>query len=64
MHNSTDFSRIKHGITVTGSAAILLSAKQSGKIDLVKPLLDRLRGHGYRLSDRLIVEIMKRAGEH
>ncbi|MEJ2442808.1 MAG: DUF3368 domain-containing protein [Exilibacterium sp.] len=53
----------KQGITVTGSAAILIKAKSAGVIDEVKPLFEILRGHGYRMSERLIVDVLQRCGE-
>lgn len=54
---------ITHQIRVTGSAAILLKAKQEGFVPAVKPLLMTLKSHGYRLSDNLINEVLKLAKE-
>ena len=53
----------KNHIKITGTAAILVKAKQAGKIPLVKPLLNKLTKSGYRLSDRLIDEILKLCDE-
>mgnify|MGYP003657642125 FL=1 len=53
----------KNHIKITGTAAILVKAKQAGKIPLVKPLLNKLTTSGYRLSDRLIDEILKLCDE-
>ncbi|NHN36501.1 DUF3368 domain-containing protein [Pseudomaricurvus alcaniphilus] len=53
----------KHGITVTGTAAVLVKAKKAGEIAAVKPLLDKLTQAGYRLSPSLTSEILKICGE-
>jgi len=53
----------KNHIKITGTAAILVKAKLSGKIPLVKPLHSKLTKSGYRLSDRLINEILKLCDE-
>ncbi len=53
----------KLGISYTGTAAVLIKAKQAGVISDVKPLILTLREQGYRLSDRLIAEILHRTGE-
>jgi len=49
----------KNHIKITGTAAILVKTKQSGKIPLVKPLLSELTKSGYRLSDKLIKEVLE-----
>lgn len=51
------------GVDVIGTGAVLLQAKMLGLIDEVKPLLDLLRGVGYRLSPSLIEALLRRAGE-
>lgn len=43
----------KHGISMTGTAALLIAAKKAGVIIQVRPILDLLTKHGYRLSDNL-----------
>ncbi len=53
----------KHGIAVTGTAAVLIKAKRAGEITEVKPLLEKLTEVGYRLSPSLIGEILKISGE-
>ena len=55
---------LNYGISVTGSAAILIKTKQLGLIKEVKPLLDKLKNHGYRMSDSLIIEILRIANEN
>lgn len=54
---------IKKNIAITGSAAVLITAKQKGYISSVKSCLDKLHDHGYRMSDRLVSEVLKRVGE-
>ena len=53
----------KHGIPVTGTAALLIKAKRRGDIEAVKPLLETLTQVGYRLSPSLVKEVLKIAGE-
>jgi uncharacterized protein len=54
---------IKHGIAVTGSAAVLIKAKKSGVVKKLKPLIEQLGEHGYRMSDVLIAEVLNRVNE-
>ena len=54
---------IKYGITITGTAAVLIKAKEAGEIPTVQPLLDKLTQVGYRLSPSLINEVLKITGE-
>jgi predicted nucleic acid-binding protein len=51
------------GIPVQGTLALLLMAKSLGRIDAVRPLLERLRQSGMYLSDQLMHRVLKRAGE-
>lgn len=51
------------GLTVTGSAGVLIDAKQRGYIPAVRPLLEAARRQGYWLSDELITIATKLAGE-
>ncbi|MFI5460629.1 MAG: DUF3368 domain-containing protein [Isosphaerales bacterium] len=51
------------GIPVQGTLALLLMAKILGRIDAVRPLLERLRQSGMYLSDQLMHRVLKRAGE-
>lgn len=53
----------RHGIAVTGSAAVLIKAKQAGLVQAINPLLTQLRQCGYRMSDALTTEVLKRVGE-
>lgn len=54
----------QRGIHVIGSGALLLHAKQQGLIDQIGALLDELRAMGYRLSDSLVTELKRMAGEN
>lgn len=54
---------VKQGISVTGTAAVLILAKQSGEAALIRPLLDALIQCGYRLSPSLVKEVLRMAGE-
>ena len=50
-------------IGVTGLVGLLLLAKERGLVEKVTPLIERIRGTGYWLSDE-VVEIARRlAGE-
>ena len=51
------------GLPVTGTVGILLEAKERGFIDAVKPLLDVLLENEVRLSQSLISEALRQAGE-
>jgi len=54
----------KHqGITVTGTVGVLLRAKHNGVIDSVKPLLDSLVNSDFYISENIINEVLKLAGE-
>ena len=51
------------GLTVVGLAGILIRAKQLSLIPEVKPLLDDLVKHNFRISKALYEIVLKRAGE-
>ncbi len=51
------------GLRVTGTAGVLLKAKQKGYIPAVKPLLDQLVEMHFRLSDEVRNLILSRADE-
>lgn len=51
------------GFRLTGTAGILLKAKRENHIREIKSLLDRLKDINFYLSDKLIAEIIKIAGE-
>ena len=51
------------GLTVVGLAGILIRAKKLSLIPEVKPLLDDLVKHNFRISKALYEVVLKRAGE-
>ena len=51
------------GLTVIGTGAVLIAAKNRGLITSVAPYLVRLQESGYRLSKALISAILQRCGE-
>ena len=51
------------GINITGTLGVLLLAKREKFIDKVKPLLDEIVGHGFRVADELYQEILIKADE-
>lgn len=53
----------RRGVTVIGSAGLLLVAKQRGLISAVEPILDQWRQSGYFLSDGVLRAVLERAGE-
>ena len=50
-------------LPVTGTLAVLLSAKERGIIRKVRETLDVLRDANFRISDALVEEVLRRAGE-
>lgn len=53
----------KLGLEVTGTLGLMIKAKQEGVIDSIKPLLEKLQNTNFRLSDQLIEEALRLAGE-
>jgi len=51
------------GINITGTLGVLLLAKREKFIDKVKPLLDEIISHGFRVADDLYDEILIKADE-
>jgi uncharacterized protein len=51
------------GITVTGTAGILLAARRRELIRAVRPCIDRLMAAGFRISPGVIKAILNEAGE-
>lgn len=50
-------------LTVTGSAGVLLAAKQVGLIPLVRPYLDRMVAQGRYISPSVYDQVVRQAGE-
>ena len=53
----------KIGLPSKGIIGVLLEAKKSGLIDIIKPLLIALQENGIYLSESLITDALKEAGE-
>ncbi len=51
------------GFKVMGILGLLLSAKEKGFIKTIKPLIQRLQKKDFRLSRRVIEEVLNQAGE-
>jgi len=56
-------ARSIYGLAVIGTGRLLTEAKKAGLIPAVRPLIDQMRGHGYWLSDKIVTEILRQAGE-
>ena len=52
-----------YGLTVVGTGRILVEAKLAGLVAAVAPLVEAIRANGYWLSDRIVAEILRQAGE-
>lgn len=53
----------RRGITVIGSAGLLLAAKKRGLVPAVAPILDQWQQSGYFLSASVVKAVLDRAGE-
>ena len=51
------------GIPLRGTVGLVLRARRSGAIGSVRHALDRLRSGGMYLSDRIVAEVLREAGE-
>ena len=51
------------GFEVMGLLGLFLLAKSTGILQRVGPLVEELKGKNFRISDRVISETLKRAGE-
>jgi len=51
------------GLRLIGTAGVLIKAKRSGIIPVIRPLLDALQARGFRLSAPLMCEALRLAGE-
>ncbi len=50
-------------IEVIGTGALIVAAKRKGLVKAVRPLLELLVQHGYRLSPQLQTALLKMSGE-
>lgn len=57
-----EIARLK-SLRFTGTAGVLLKAKQKGLINELKPVLHRLKDAGFYLRERLLVDLLKLSGE-
>lgn len=51
------------GLAITGTLGVIVEAKKSGHIALVRPLLDKIRQTNFRLSEQLENIVLKQVGE-
>jgi predicted nucleic acid-binding protein len=51
------------GLSVIGTVGVILIARRRNLIAAVKPLLEELKASGYRLSEELVDEALRRADE-
>lgn len=52
-----------NGLEVTGTMGILLRAKKSGFMAEIAPVLSRMISKGFRISDELYAEVIRKSGE-
>lgn len=50
-------------LRVTGTAGVLLKAKQTGLLSRLRPVLEDMRVRGFRLHDRVFADLLFLAGE-
>jgi len=51
------------GIEITGTLGVILQAKLSGKINSIKPLLEKIKRTDFHISDKLEKQILAKAKE-
>lgn len=51
------------GLNITGTLGVLLLAKKGRLIDAIRPLLDGIVGHGFRVAEELYEDVLTIAGE-
>jgi predicted nucleic acid-binding protein len=54
----------QNGVDLTGTVGVLLHAKEESVITSIKPYLEQLRQTGFRMSDSLVLDVLKDAGEY
>ncbi len=50
-------------ITFTGTFGIIIKAKQKGIIQSVKPVLEKVRQTNFRISEEVLIEVLREADE-
>ena len=53
----------KLGIRITGILGVMIRAKETGVVEKIKPLVDKLEKVDFRMSARLKSQILERVGE-
>jgi len=53
----------KLGIKITGILGVMIRAKETGVVEKIKPLIDKLEKVDFRMSARLKSQILERVGE-
>ena len=51
------------GVPVTGTVGLLLKAKREGLVPAIRPLMDALAEHQFRIANSLYAEALRLAGE-
>lgn len=54
---------IRMGLRVTGTIGVIVKAKQKGLVNAVRPILDKVQKTNFRVSEIIIEEAIKEAGE-
>jgi uncharacterized protein len=52
-----------HRLTFTGTLGVLIKAKQLGHVSTIRPLIEQLQRSGMWLSESVIADVLKLAGE-
>lgn len=53
----------KLGLTFTGTFGVLAKAKLQGRIPSLKPILEKVRNTNFRISEKILQETLREAGE-
>ena len=56
-------SLVSQGLPVTGTLGVLITAKNSGLVAAIKPLLGQLTAAGFYISPQIIARVLLLAGE-
>ncbi len=54
---------MRSGLTVAGTLAVLIQARQQGLVGPLHPLLERLRELPFHMSEALYADVLRRVGE-
>jgi len=54
---------VKLGLKITGSLGVLISAKKSGQLKSIKPIIEKIRASDFRISAKLEEAILKLSDE-